>query len=1179
MEINDKEKYDYLFTLADSDQDGVIGLKDATFLNKSGLSRSLLGQIWELVAAGKPALSREEFYLALKLIFLAQSGKNPTLLEAHSLGGFPVPKFEGVEFPRKKPPFEWRFTEQMKSQYVTYFESIDTDRDGLIDIKTAKEFFLQSKLPKSELGQIWELAKVTDSPQMNFVEFCLALFLVRARLSGQELPVSLPPSLLTSVTSLVGDSHSSQSPEQKVSFPVTSSPVVAPSLSESMFTAVPRSSSAVTQLQTQSPWWVSPQQRAEYESHFRRLTNNSASYVTGAQAREFFSMSRLPNDILARIYTMADIDKDGVLDLIEFSIAMHLIHKILSGLELPSQLPEPLLNSLKVTVTSTVPLPTLNAATLSDPFFVTTRDVFSAPVSGPSSQPSSPFPTTVASPGLSPSHSQQITSFDSERLKPIELDKQRLQEEKLRLEQLRTQTEMLKIQQQQYEEQRRLEEQLKAKKLMEEELIKKEELRLQEQREQQKRLQELMQLQLQTEEEARKREQLKLQQQLEEQKRIAEQIRLQEQMKISEELKRQEEIRLKQQQEAIKLQHQQELLRLEAIKQQQILQAQQEQIRQQALLQKQREEALRQAQILAEQQEQIKKQALIQEQLKTQQMLQEAERLRLLKEEELKQQRLQQEQEAIRQQQLALQKQEELRQAQLRAQQEETLKQQKLLETQKAIQQQTLLQQQMILEEQRRQKQEEERREIEKLKQQATQLLKNKENLIAQLRESQQRHAALEKAVQDQDAEIDALKQEVKKLELEVEKQRIKSASIKEKIQFARNQLQTIHEQKEQFDRLVKQKTEQYNQEKEQLETMEKQLEENRQNLEKQRASIAQLKKLKEDLLAKQKSITTQPAATKKDWTSSVAADDKQKRADDSWFLSTATTAASAGPNDFSASSSVLSTLPSKSASEPQSASPPTLPPKTTPLPATSKSDILLAPATVDVPPSLPPKNSLPRTPSSASTLTVGNQSATTDAPPPLPPKTKTQSDIGKAPAPLVVPKPEDDFVKPASLNKDVASAPQPPTTTVSSSNSNWNIGQETKFPPPEDDFAVPKSAAAKKETESKKEEPSPTKSSVPLQPGEENILSKIQQLVGQSKTTTVKDDFGSPTQPRTKSSTATKKPPLEDDFFTPLSPTTTKPEDDFFKPIGATGQSAASATRADDFKPFDKPLFPDQKI
>lgn len=99
--------------------------------------------------------------------------------------------------------------------------------------------------------------------------------------------------------------------------------------------------------------------------------------------------------------------------------------------------------------------------------------------------------------------------------------------------------------------------------MMEEQLRKQEELRLQEQREQQRRLQELMQLQvyynhffvasshkkknkwisshgeieisfddfvfsqLQAEEEARKREQLKLQQQLEAQKQLAEQIRLQ----------------------------------------------------------------------------------------------------------------------------------------------------------------------------------------------------------------------------------------------------------------------------------------------------------------------------------------------------------------------------------------------------------------------------------------------------------------------------------------------------------------------------------------------------------------------------------------------------------------------------------------------------------------------------
>jgi hypothetical protein len=41
----------------------------------------------------------------------------------------------------------------------------------------------------------------------------LALFLVRARLSGQEIPTTLPSSLVTSVTSIVSESPRSQQQE------------------------------------------------------------------------------------------------------------------------------------------------------------------------------------------------------------------------------------------------------------------------------------------------------------------------------------------------------------------------------------------------------------------------------------------------------------------------------------------------------------------------------------------------------------------------------------------------------------------------------------------------------------------------------------------------------------------------------------------------------------------------------------------------------------------------------------------------------------------------------------------------------------------------------------------------------------------------------------------------------
>jgi hypothetical protein len=45
MELDEKEKYEYLFSLADADKDGVIGLQDANFFARSGLQRPALGRV------------------------------------------------------------------------------------------------------------------------------------------------------------------------------------------------------------------------------------------------------------------------------------------------------------------------------------------------------------------------------------------------------------------------------------------------------------------------------------------------------------------------------------------------------------------------------------------------------------------------------------------------------------------------------------------------------------------------------------------------------------------------------------------------------------------------------------------------------------------------------------------------------------------------------------------------------------------------------------------------------------------------------------------------------------------------------------------------------------------------------------------------------------------------------
>lgn len=50
--------------------------------------------------------------------------------------------------------------------------------------------------------------------------------------------------------------------------------------------------------------------------------------------------SKLPNSVLGKIWKLADVDKDGMLDSEEFALAMHLINIKIDGNDLPSELPE-----------------------------------------------------------------------------------------------------------------------------------------------------------------------------------------------------------------------------------------------------------------------------------------------------------------------------------------------------------------------------------------------------------------------------------------------------------------------------------------------------------------------------------------------------------------------------------------------------------------------------------------------------------------------------------------------------------------------------------------------------------------------------------------------------------------------------------------------------------------------
>ncbi|XP_040283363.1 intersectin-2 isoform X1 [Bufo bufo] len=85
-------------------------------------------------------------------------------------------------------------------------------------------------------------------------------------------------------------------------------------------------------------WAITMEERTKHDQQFASL-KPAGGLITGEQARTFFLQSGLPPAILADIWALSDLNKDGKMDQLEFSIAMKLIKLKLQGHTLPMMLP------------------------------------------------------------------------------------------------------------------------------------------------------------------------------------------------------------------------------------------------------------------------------------------------------------------------------------------------------------------------------------------------------------------------------------------------------------------------------------------------------------------------------------------------------------------------------------------------------------------------------------------------------------------------------------------------------------------------------------------------------------------------------------------------------------------------------------------------------------------------
>lgn len=90
-------------------------------------------------------------------------------------------------------------------------------------------------------------------------------------------------------------------------------------------------------------WAVPHNTKLKYNKIFHDLDKTRTGFLTGPQVKQLFMNSGLPQPVLAQIWALADIDKDGRLASEEFVLSMHLVEMAKQREPIPPVLPAELI--------------------------------------------------------------------------------------------------------------------------------------------------------------------------------------------------------------------------------------------------------------------------------------------------------------------------------------------------------------------------------------------------------------------------------------------------------------------------------------------------------------------------------------------------------------------------------------------------------------------------------------------------------------------------------------------------------------------------------------------------------------------------------------------------------------------------------------------------------------------
>ncbi|CAB3409363.1 unnamed protein product [Caenorhabditis bovis] len=278
----------------------------------------------------------------------------------------------------------WEVSDAEYQKNVQLFNQL-TVGQPYMDAMTAKNALMRSNLPPPILAQIWALSDLDKDGRLDIREYSIAMRLAFNCLAGLPLPPVLPPSLLV-VPSRSTPLHQPTFPPMPVGLP----PVV-PMVPQASGWSASRTSSVDQHTPerrmstnsvgvfpggpqsrnnsiTGSPiktdrsifdgkqlenWAIPHHSKLKYSQLFNALDKDRVGFLSTQAARSALGLSGLGTNVLAHIWLLSDVNKDGKLSVEEYCISQYMIEMFKAGFALPATTPPELMRMCGVSRSAT----------------------------------------------------------------------------------------------------------------------------------------------------------------------------------------------------------------------------------------------------------------------------------------------------------------------------------------------------------------------------------------------------------------------------------------------------------------------------------------------------------------------------------------------------------------------------------------------------------------------------------------------------------------------------------------------------------------------------------------------------------------------------------------------------------------------------------------------------------